>query len=90
MKNSIQNVEIVFSTSLRIPTSERDENLFYYEIRHDDECQDSPCEIANFVFVNHLATIATSKPLHIDEFGFVLSDDEKWDVENVLYGLRAH
>lgn len=89
MNALFQNTEILFGSSLRVPKSERDDNLFYYEIRHDDECQGIPCELADFIFVNHLGTIATSKPLNIGKYGYILSDEEQFAVENVLYGKRA-
>ena len=86
MKNLIQNAEIVIATCLRVPTSEREENLFYYDVRSDDECQGIPCEVSNFVMVNHLATIATNKELYIAPEGYFLSEEEQRTVENALYG----
>lgn len=35
-----------------IPTS-----LFVFDVRHDDDCQGIPCEIAPYIMVNHWGTL---------------------------------
>jgi hypothetical protein len=85
LKNRIQNIEIVFGTTLRVPFVERNNKWYYYDVRHDDECQGIPCELNNIVFFNHLATIATTKPLQIGRFGYELSEIEQTSIINALY-----
>lgn len=85
MSNTIQNVEIVFATVLRVPKEQRSESLYYYDIRHDDDCQGIPCELANYILVNHLCTIATKQELKIGAHGYILSEEEQNAVENALY-----
>ena len=41
----------------RIRQEKRKDNLFYYELRHDDEDWATPCTIENFVWVNFWGTI---------------------------------
>lgn len=82
---TIQNAEIVFATTLRVPKDERDQNLHYYDVRHDDDGKGIPCEVANYVFINHLCTIATKKELQISEHGYILSQEEQYAVEDALY-----
>ena len=45
------------------------EELFVYEVRHDDDCQGIPCEINRYIMVNHWGTLISFKPLLIIESG---------------------
>jgi len=82
---TIQHAEIVLATTLRVPKDQRDQNLHYYDVRSDDDGQGIPCEVANFVFINHLCTIATNTELQIGEHGYILSKEEQYAIEDALY-----
>lgn len=60
---NLRGVPVILTSILRIPQSEREEGLYYYDIRHSDEDFIEPVSIERLVRVNHLCTIATSKPL---------------------------
>lgn len=67
--NLLRGIEIVGATSLRVPKEERDPNLYYYDVRHDDDCIGIPSEVSKFVMVNHLGTIITKGELPLTDFG---------------------
>lgn len=46
-----------YITDERIKQADRKDNLFYYELRHDDEDWSQPCTIEDFVLVNFWGTI---------------------------------
>jgi len=50
-------------TSIRIKRDTVPDGLYAYDVQHDDECQDIPCEIAPFAMVNHWSTIIL--PCHL-------------------------
>ena len=39
------------------------EVLYAYDIRDDDECSGTPCQVQRFVLVNYLGTIITKTPI---------------------------
>ena len=54
-------------TSIRIKRDTVPDGLYAYDVRHDDECQSIPCEIAPFVMVNHWGTIILAEPLELPD-----------------------
>jgi|GEM_PF-5624645 len=76
-----RGVPVVHVTSLRIPSDERQEGLFYYDIRHDEEDWCEPVTVEPGVLVNHFGTMVTTKPLTFStEFGFQsieITEEEK-------------
>ncbi|MFY0521595.1 LPD28 domain-containing protein [Lysinibacillus sp. UGB7] len=77
MTVKLRDSEIVNATCLRIPLDQREEGLFYYDVRHDDECQGIPCSVEYFVFINHLGTIVTNKPLTLRNGYLILNEDDQ-------------
>lgn len=58
------------------------EELFVYEVRHDDDCQGIPCEINRYIMVNHWGTLISNKPLLIVENGKpVFLDEDDWNYD---------
>lgn len=51
--------------------------LYVYDIRHDDECQGIPCEVAPFIMINHWGTIISKQPIKPQ---FIEEDD--WNYED--------
>lgn len=80
----LYNIPVVFATCLRIKSAEREEELYYYDIRHDDECQMTPCTLEPLVRVSHLGTIATSKPLPLTNGFLNLSEDDAANLLQVI------
>lgn len=76
-EKTLRGAKIIFESSLRVPFMERIEGYHYYDVRHDDECIGIACSVEPFVFVNHLGTIATDKPLPLDNLNCLdLTEDE--------------
>ena len=53
--------------------------MYMYEIRHDDDMQGIPCEIAEWIFVNHWGTVISNKPIALTE---QLSNGKKYRLIN--------
>lgn len=49
-------------TCIRIDRNSVAEGLYMYEVRHDDDQQGDPVEIANWIMVNHWGTLISSEP----------------------------
>ena len=60
----IQGTTIVSASCTRIPKEERDKTLYYYDVRHDDNCKGEAVMLRPFVMVNHWGTIVTEQPLN--------------------------
>lgn len=70
-------------TDLRVKRDTLPENVFAYDIRHDDDSLGIPCEIQKFVLVNHYGCILTNKEIDLGEEGYITFDD----VDFILNGL---
>ena len=67
-------------TSIRIKRDTIPDGLYVYDVRHDDECQGIPCEIAPFVMVNHWGTIILAEPLDLPDDGRrYIDEDTDWN-----------
>ena len=42
------------------------DGYFMYEIRHDDDCQGDPVQIAKWVMVNFLGTLLVKEPFELE------------------------
>lgn len=82
---TVLNIPMLF-TCERIDHKTIPEELFVYEVRHDDDCQGIPCEINKYIFVNHLGTLISNRPLPIVENGmpiFLGEDDWNYEGDNM-------
>lgn len=70
-------------TGARLDRSTVPEGLYAYDVRHDDECQGIPCEVANYIMVNHWGTVLTVEPLDLGEQGYRLLEEEDWDYVSI-------
>lgn len=52
-------------TCLRIDRKTIPEGWYMYEVRHDDECQGDPVEIALGIMVNHYGTLIVKEPFDL-------------------------
>lgn len=65
-RNRIRLEDIVVAAEdARIPTKNRNPELYYYEMRHDDLDWTVPIEIRKNVLVNFLGTLVTKAPLEL-------------------------
>ncbi len=61
----------------RIPSTERDPNLFYYELRHSGSDWSVPVNLEKSVLVNFWGTLVSDKPYQLNDGGYYeLSEDE--------------
>ena len=60
-----RGVPVVQVTEARIRQEDRQEWLYYYDIRHSDEDCGYPCTVEPHVLVNHFGTMATTEPIEI-------------------------
>ena len=54
-------------TCARCDKSSLPRGMYMYEIRHDDDMQGIPCEIAERILVNHWGTVISNKPVELTE-----------------------
>lgn len=53
-------------TELRIDRDSIPDGCHMYEVRHDDNCQGNPVQIARWVMVNHLGTLLVKEPFDLE------------------------
>lgn len=67
----------VLFTPMRIKSDAVPEDLYKYELRHDDECTGEIVQIAHGVFVNHWGTILSDHQLRLGPSGYRDIDESK-------------
>ncbi len=66
---------VALFTNARVDRASVPENLFCYDVRHDDCCQGEACEIKSYVAVNHWGTIIKKEALPLEEGSYYPKDD---------------
>ena len=56
----------VLFTNMRVDRDTVPQDLYVYEVRHDDDCTGEICEIKPFVMVNHWGTMICKEPIELD------------------------
>ncbi len=74
----LSGVPVVFCSEFRVKPEERDENLFYYNMRHPDDDWSIPWSVEKGVLVNFFGTIATTEPIEFLEFN---NSDNRKEIE---------
>lgn len=66
-KETFEEIEIFDTLALfssgRIQRESVPEGFYCYEVRHDDECMGSPCELSSHVLVNFWGTVISKVSL---------------------------
>lgn len=82
MKESFEILELfgrkVLFTCMRIDRKTVPDNLYAYDVRHDDDCTGEICQIKSYIMVNHRGTIITDTTIKMNDFlgcCFVTKDD---------------
>ena len=70
------NKELLY-TDLRVNNLHLPDNIYRYELRHDDKCQDNLCEIAPRILINFQGTILSDKKINLGKQGYRLIDEDK-------------
>ena len=63
-------------TSLRIDRKTLPEGLYAYDLRDCDDCTGNPCEVKDFVLVNHWGTAITKEPIEGANEGIDLDEQD--------------
>ena len=50
-------------TCLRVDRDTVPQGMYMYEVRHDDDQQGEPVQIANWIMVNHWGTLISNRPI---------------------------
>lgn len=69
MKETFETVTVLgkpmLFTQFRIDRSTVPKGLYMYEVRHDDDMNGDPVQIATWILVNHWGTLISSEPLKL-------------------------
>lgn len=66
-------------TNERIKLDTVPDGWYLYEVRHDDECQGIPCEIAKGILVNFWGSLLRHDELpEVEKKGFLCISEEEW------------
>lgn len=74
-------------TCLRVDRNTVPEGLYMYEVRHDDDGQGDPAQIADWIMVNHWGTLISNRPIRLDFVPFWnksfrdIDPEEDWNYE---------
>ena len=83
-------------TCLRVDKSSVPKGLFMYEVRHDDYGRGDPCQIGEWIMVNHWGTLISNEELELVpdkrlNNAYLNIDPEKdWNYEGVSRTLREY
>ena len=70
--------------------------MYLYEVRHDDDMQGIPCEIAERILVNHWGTVVSNKPIALTEQLStgkryrLINEETDWNYEGITCSLREY
>ena len=100
MAESFENVTVLnhpmIFTCLRIDRSTVPEWLYMYEVRHDDDCQGDPVQIANWIMVNHWGTLISNKPIRLEPSANEnnayrdIDPENDWNYEGTLTSVKEY
>lgn len=54
-------------TCARIDPDTVPKGMYQYEVRHDDNMQGIPCQVAKWIMVNHWGTLITNRPIKLQQ-----------------------
>ena len=83
-------------TCARVDRDTVPEGLYMYEVRHDDDQQGDPVQIANWIMVNHWGTLITNKPLRLEPSERInnayrdIDPEEDWNYEGSVTTVKEY
>ena len=92
---TVLNRPMLFTNS-RIDRASVPKGLYVYDVRHDDECQGIPVEIADFILVNHWGTLISSRPIKLDAHSVtgkkyrLIDEETEWNYEGIASSLQEY
>lgn len=100
MTESFEDVTVLgypmIFTCLRVDRETVPKGLYLYEVRHDDEQQGLPVQIANWIMVNHWGTLISSKPIKLEPSASLnnayrdIDPEEDWNYEGSVTTVREY
>ncbi len=73
-------------TDVRCDRETLPKGMYMYEVRHDDEGYGEPCEIADWILVNHFGTVISNRPVNLTEKDSngkpyrIIDSENDWDL----------
>lgn len=91
---TVLGIPMIF-TCLRIDRKTVPDGLFMYEVRHDDDQQGMPVEIAKWVAVNHWGTLISKEEIVLESSPVVdnayrMLDENDWNYEGTMSTLDEY
>lgn len=83
-------------TCLRIDRDTVPKGMYLYEVRHDDDQQGDPVQIANWIMVNHWGTLISNQPIKLEKSPSVnnayrdIDPETDWNYEGVDSTLKEY
>ena len=100
MKEEFEDVTVLehpmLFTNGRVNRKTVPDGLYLYEVRHDDDQQGEPVEIANWILVNHWGTLISDKPIRLEpnaagNNAYRLIDPENdWNYEGTVSTVKEY
>lgn len=81
-------------TCLRCDRKTLPKGMYLYEVRHDDDMQGIPCEIADHITVNHWGTLISNRPISLTERPDgqkpyrLINEETDWNYEGEFCSLK--
>lgn len=94
-KITLFDIPMLFTIS-RCDRKTLPKGMYMYEVRHDDYGRGDPCEVADWIMVNHWGTVISNRPIRFTETDsngkpFRLIDPEKdWNYEGTDSSLKEY
>ena len=83
-------------TCARVDRDTVPEGLYMYEVRHDDDQQGDPVQIADWIMVNHWGTLITNKPIRLEPSERIhnayrdIDPKEDWNYEGSVTTVKEY
>lgn len=87
--------EMLF-TDLRVDRATVPKGMYMYEVRHADEDWGDPCQIGEWIMVNHFGTLITNEPLELRKSPNInnayreFDSETDWNYEDEHLTLREY
>ena len=83
-------------TCARVDRSTVPKGMYLYEVRHDDEMRGDPCQIANWIMVNHWRTLISNERIpferspHTNNAYRDIDPEKDWNYEGADSTLQEY
>lgn len=100
MAEKFENVTVLghpmLFTNLRLHRDTVPKGLFVYEVRHDDDQQGIPVQIADWIMVNHWGTLISNRPINLEPNASGtnayrdIDPESDWNYEGSVSTVKEH